>query len=199
MEKTITNVHQKGFTVVELIVAMAVFTVVVTVAVGVFTSVVRNQRRLSTLMTVNDNAGAVLEQMAREIRTGYRFCEGQNPSVACDATTDALNFTNYAGEAVRYGLSKDKKITRVEGAGMAVPLTANEVEVMDLSFITAQISALPGTNVCAPWRITILVRVRPKGDTDDERETKLQTTISSRVLPVEAPGAPDEILQTCER
>lgn len=188
-----------GFTVTELIVAMGVFVVVVVIAVGVFVGVVQNQRRLTELMAVNNNAGAALEQMTREIRTGYRFCEGQNPAQPCDATTESLNFENYAGDAVRYARTEGNRIVRSVEGGAEIGLTSSEVDVTDLAFIVAQRGLTLGSDLCAPWRITILMRARPRGDADASRETKLQTTVSSRVFPVEAPGAPDSILQTCQR
>lgn len=192
-----------GFTIVELIVAAGVFVVITTIAVGVFINVVRDQRRLVTLMAVNNNAGGVLEQMAREIRTGYRFCEnrGQNPGSPCNLSTESeLQFTNHASSTVRYKLNTSSGvITRVQDNGAEQALTAGEVEVTYLSFTVRQLNqnGSGGDDVCNPWRITIGMGVRPRGDTDTAREVRLQTTVSSRVLPAEAPNAPESIIRAC--
>lgn len=180
--------NKKGFTVVELIVAMGVFVVIVTIAVGVFVGSVRNQRLLTELMAVNNNAGGVLEQMAREIRTGYRF----------DATADALTFTNYKGETVTSTLAAGK-ITRQAAGRAAHAMTADEVEVTYLTFLVSQKNqnADPSDDVCNPWRITILMGVRSRNPALADREIKLQTTVSSRVFPAEAPNAPEEIILIC--
>lgn len=185
----------------ELIVAMGVFIVIVTIAVGVFVSTVRNQRSLTALMAVNNNAGSVLEQMAREMRTGYRFCGDQSGGSACDESGNEVNFTNYAGSEVRYALETNGSITREVAGGNAESLTASETEITYLWFTVAQHSAPGGSGngLCSPWRVTITMGVRPRGDTDTARETKLQTTVSSRVFPAEAPGVSEEIIQTCQR
>lgn len=191
----------QGFTIVELIVAMGVFIVIVTIAVGVFVSTVRNQRSLTALMAVNNNAGSVLEQMAREMRTGYRFCGDQSGGNACDESGNEVSFTNYAGSEVRYALTATGSIVREVAGGDAESLTASETEITYLWFTVVQHGAPGGLvdDVCSPWRMTIAMGVRPRGDTDATRETKLQTTVSSRVFPAEAPGVSGVIVQTCQR
>jgi len=193
---------RSGFTVTELIVAMGVFVVIVSIAVGVFVNAVRNQRRLVTLMAVNNNAGGVLEQMAREIRTGYRFCEGQNPGTPCDLAAPTLRFTNHASSTVRYATSTDGRVTRqVVGVDDdPFPLTAEEIRVSYLRFIVSQAGVSGGAadDICNPWRVTVVMGVRPRGDVDTARETRLQTTVSSRVLPAEAPGASESIIRACQ-
>ncbi|GEM_PF-856566 len=197
-------VPQDGFTVTELIVAMGVFIVLVTIAVGVFVNTVRNQRRLTMLMSVNNNAGNVLEQIAREVRTGYRFCEeeflgGSNPSGPCYFENDFLTFTNYRGALVTYEYDEASgSITRLEEGNVdAVPLTAAEVEVSYLSFLVRQYGD-GAEDMCNPWRITITMGVVPRGSALSAQEVRLQTTVSSRVLPVEAPGVPESIIEICQ-
>lgn len=202
------STRREGFTVTELIVAMGIFVIMVTIAVGVFTNAVRSQRRLIELMAVNNNAGVTMEQIAREVRTGYRFCEGTggglNPADACAVTANMLSFTNYRGNEVTYALDASSSIvTRFEeGVDIApLSLTAPEAEVAYLTFFVSQMdgNGASGDDVCSPWRITFVLGVKPRNAGPGEDETKLQTSVSSRVLPVEAPGAPESIIQTCQR
>ena len=200
------NDPRTGFTVTELIVAIGIFVVIVTIAVGVFVNTVQSQRRLTALMAVNNNAGGVLEQIAREVRTGYRFCEeefpgGSNPSGPCDLTAGQLTFTNYQGVAVTYALDANGAVTRVrEGDLDPLALTALEVEVTRLEFTVVQMdgNGIPSDDVCNPWRITMVMGVRPAAGAPGADEVNLQATVSSRVLPVEAPGAPEIIAQNCQ-
>jgi len=80
----------EGFTLVELLVAMSVFIIVLTLAVAVFVNALRSQRFLTKLMAVNNNAGLVLEQMAREMRTGYKFIGSAScsPSISFSNSQD---------------------------------------------------------------------------------------------------------------
>ena len=62
-----------GFTLVELIVAMFVFTSAITLAVGIFISGLQAERRLVAEISGNNAVSSALEIMMREIRTGYDF------------------------------------------------------------------------------------------------------------------------------
>ncbi|MBI2278633.1 MAG: type II secretion system protein [Candidatus Brennerbacteria bacterium] len=197
---SIFNRQRGGFTLIELVVAMGVFAILVTIAVGVFVNAVRDQRLLTELMAVNNNAGGVLEQMAREMRTGYRFCEGQNPGNACGTSGSSVAFTNHDGEKVVYAYDAVRGIlTRQGGSGGARALTAENTSIAYVSFTVAQKNqnGLSNDDVCNPWRITIAMGVRPRNAALADRETKLQTTVSSRVLPREAPKAPESIIRAC--
>lgn len=198
---TIRADSQSGFTLVELLVAMGIFSVLVTIAVGVFVNTARNQRLLIDLIAVNNNAGGVLEQMAREIRTGYRFCEGQNPASACDTKENKLTFENHRGERVTYAYDETRRaVTRTVG-GTTSNLTAGEAYISYLSFMVAQKNqnSDSGDDQCSPWRITIVMGVRPRNAALEDRVTRLQTTVSSRVLPAEAKDAPALVIQECTR
>ena len=65
--------NKKGFTMIELLVAMGLFVVVMGIASTVFVQSLRAQRSIVALMAANDNASLSLEQMMREIRTGSNF------------------------------------------------------------------------------------------------------------------------------
>jgi Tfp pilus assembly protein PilW len=181
-----------GFTLVELLVAVGIFVTLVTVAAGVFISGIRGHRALLDLMAVSDNAGIVLEQMAREIRTGYFFCNTDGSNPCGNLSQNNITFTNYKGERVTYGLNGNS-ITRTIGSN-SVKITADNVQVNKLRFVIGQGS---GSNaICNPWRITIVMEV---GSAKTNQKIPLQTTISSRVLPREAPGVSQTVINQCSR
>ncbi|MFH0806251.1 MAG: type II secretion system protein [Candidatus Brennerbacteria bacterium] len=193
------NDFRQGFTVTELIVAMGVFVIIVTIAVGVFVNAVKSQRRLTELMAVNNNAAGALEQMAREIRTGYRFCGVQDPDAPCDIPSgETLTFENHVGDEVTYARTTEGAVTRSAGGAPAFELTAPDTIVTYLAFVVRQYG--DGVNdACNPWRITVAMGVKPKNDVLGGDEVKLQTTVSSRVFPVEAPGASQSIIEICQQ
>jgi prepilin-type N-terminal cleavage/methylation domain-containing protein len=179
----------KGFTMVELIVAMAVFIVLLTVAVGTFVKIMRTQRGLIDRMAVNSNTGLVLEQIVREIRTGYFFC-GDGTS-ACNESGSSISFINHEGKSISYSLSGGAIIQTI--GGNSVVLTAADVLIKDLNF---QVTQADG-NICNPWRITVKMKIASR-DSEPERDVKIQSTVSSRVLPVEAPETPQEVIDRCQ-
>jgi len=66
--------NKKGFTLVEVLVAMGIFAIVVAIATGGFVNSLRTQRQVASLISAQSNASLVLEQIAREVRTGFLFC-----------------------------------------------------------------------------------------------------------------------------
>lgn len=156
---------RKGFTIIELMVAVALFVVVVGIASATFVQSLRTQRQVVALMVANDNASLILEQMAREIRFGRAF----------SASSDRLTFTNFRGDPVIYEL-EEGTIKRTVG-GTSRPLTATNVKVHYLNF-DPQGEAV-GDRLAT--RITINLGVSARGALEDFI-TRLQTTISARTL-----------------
>jgi len=124
---------KKGFTLVELLVAMGLFVIFITIASGGFIRALRTQRNIVALIAANENTSLALEQMAREIRTGSNFSSPNETE---------LDFTNAVGEDVVYRL-KDTAVER-----NSQPLTATNVKINKLIFKL-------GNN--HPARITIIL------------------------------------------
>ena len=93
---------KNGFTVIELIVAMTIFVVLMSIAAGGLIHLLKSQRVVAGLMEANDSASLSLEQMAREIRTGYNFCLTESKK---------LQFVSaIRNEVVRYRLAYSEKL-----------------------------------------------------------------------------------------
>jgi len=147
--------RQAGFTMIELLVAIALFVVVIAVTSTIFIQSLRSQRQTVALMAQNDNASLALEQMIREIRTGFGF--------RGNAGGNRLEFLNYLGEPTVYRLENDA-IFRNDRA-----ITANNVQVEALNFILTGEQPADGRST----RVTILLEIG---------HTNLQTTVSVRNL-----------------
>lgn len=152
---------KKGFTLIELMVAMSLFVIVVGIASGTFVNALRTQRNVVALMAANDNASLTLEQMIREIRTGKGF----------SGSGTSLSFTNDADEQVVYALTHGR-VTR-NGA----PLTARNVLVKYLFFTVRGEEVGDGKST----RVTVRMGVSAAGRLLSF-VTRLQTTVSARAL-----------------
>lgn len=181
---------QAGFTLVEVIVAIALFSVVVSIAAGGFVTALRSQRQVAALIAADNNVSLVLEQMARELRTGYNVCRpGENcfkPSATnCPAlspvTVNELDFYNADSQGVIYRLNGDV-IERAEqdanGNFVFSPLTGNNVSVKYLNFTLS--GNLSGD--CWPPRVTISLGLSSKDSSVAGDIINIQTTISARQL-----------------
>ncbi len=68
---------EAGFTLIEMIVSLAVFAFVVTISVGALLVLISSNQRLQGEQNVMTNLSFILDSMTREIRTGYAyFCAG---------------------------------------------------------------------------------------------------------------------------
>ncbi len=70
---SIHNYNQKGFTLVEMIVSIGLFTVVAFVATGALLKTVDENRKSQSLKTTTTNINFALESMSREMRVGTNF------------------------------------------------------------------------------------------------------------------------------
>lgn len=181
-----------GFTLIELLVAMSLFVVFVAIASGGFIRSLRTQRAIVALMAVNDNASLALEQMSREMRTGYNFCTKDQPFISVsegnflecarlpdnelmfvNASNDVV-FYQWNGTAIRRGTldsSFNKTYENITGdnvlvRGFKVKLMGNK----------------KGDEY--PPRITISISVSPQSDISYLKDifTSVQSTVSSRSL-----------------
>lgn len=71
--------RQKGFTLVEMIVALGLFSVVATVAVGALMTMIGTNEQLQAERSVMTNLSFALDSMTREIRTGTKYYCAERP------------------------------------------------------------------------------------------------------------------------
>jgi prepilin-type N-terminal cleavage/methylation domain-containing protein len=64
---------QRAFTLIELMVSVAIFTVIMVIALGALLSVSNADRKAETIKTVMNNLNFAVEEMSRSIRTGYYY------------------------------------------------------------------------------------------------------------------------------
>jgi prepilin-type N-terminal cleavage/methylation domain-containing protein len=70
---------QSGFTLIEMIVSLALFSVVVTISVGALLVLIASNQQFQNEQSVMTNLSFALDSMTREIRTGSNyFCESHS-------------------------------------------------------------------------------------------------------------------------
>lgn len=161
--------NRRGFTVVELIIAMGLFVILLGIVSGSFINALRTQGRIVALVAANDNANSSLEQMAREIRTASQF-DLRNQGAD-------LYFVNYKDEEITYRLVEGSIQRAVEVDGVEVSnkkITADNVAVKMLNFKLCD----PGN--CKTPRITVALGVSPSAASIKDIMLNLQTSVSAR-------------------
>lgn len=160
-----------GFTVVELLVAMAVFASLITISSGVFIRSLRTQRVIVALIAANSNAGLAMEQMMREIRTGSGFSTNQS----------SLTFTNAKGQMVIYRWNDTPTVRAIERSTDNInfkKITASNVKVYNLRFELFKGSPADPY----PVRVTLVMQIGATNNISDNPVVNIQTTVSARTL-----------------
>lgn len=156
---------QGGFTLVEILVSLALFSVIISMAVGGFIQALRTERQAVALFSVNDSISFLSEQISREVRTGYDFI-GHGTS---------LEFTNSRGERVFYCFDESgEAVTRGVGScSSASALTPSSLRVTNFSFDVLGDPAFPP-------RITYHLSITPHQTGLTGASFTIQSTVSAR-------------------
>ena len=204
---------KKGFTLIEMLVTVGLFTIIITIAVGGFTNAIRTQRQVSSLIAAQSNVSLALEQMTRTIRTGYLFCNtvgntqaaagnnpsGDDPDCGCvlsstispsapssSWTCSALDFYNAEGSHIYYFLQNGTLVESSTLSAASEPLVGSAVSVKYLRFqLYGQVE-----DDHAPPRVTISLGIAPSSTDPGIANTviNLQTTVSARSCPTAPPA-----------
>lgn len=157
---------KQGFTLIEMIVAVGVFAVAITISLATYLNITDIQKKAGAIRAINDNLNFSLEIMMRDIRGSYNY--------QSDGTS--LSITNFAGHTITYNLSTNKRLQRSVDGGTPIPLTAPEVTITKLQFV---IKGQDGGDQFQPMA-TIIINGE-SGETEKIKNTfNLQTTVSQR-------------------
>ena len=167
--------NNKGFTLIELIISVALFAIIVTFSLGSMANVFSSNRKAESLRVAVDNANFVLDVMQRDIHFGSSFsCPGQPLG---DCTGQSLSFLSPSGSSITYTLSGGViyKDTCVTATPCPLALSSDKYVVNMLQFKLAG-SVTP---------LEPLVTVYMKGTSGKGKEATafdLQTSVSSKQL-----------------
>jgi len=106
-----------GFSLIEMIVAVAVFSIAISIPTGLFVSVIRSQEESLAEQETIDAVSYTIEYMSRSLRMAKKDLTGscitqdanyENP----DFTTSSIRFLNYAGACQEFALSDSRIVER---------------------------------------------------------------------------------------
>lgn len=101
---------KRGFTLIEMIVAIGLFAVVMTISVGTLISVFDENRKAESLKVAMDGYSQVVDTISREMRFGRTYACGQPPVPAANlqpadcanSPASSISFVNENGFTVSY-------------------------------------------------------------------------------------------------
>jgi prepilin-type N-terminal cleavage/methylation domain-containing protein len=184
--------NKKGFSLVEMLVAVALFSGVMIIAVGALLSLIDANRKAQAINSVMNNLNFALENMSRNIRVGSTYhCEvTNNVPVDVDEVKDCSNGGElFAFEASNgdSGDSTDQIVYRINGTQLEksedsgntfITITAQEVSIDNFSFY------VDGTSLSDDMQPRVVIILQGSAGVKEKIRTEfnLQTTVSQRVL-----------------
>jgi len=130
---------KKAFTLIEVVVAVAIFSVIVLAAVRIFQSSMRAQRDIEWDYTLQSDSQYFLNLMSRELSTAQKDLAGtcSVPAGHTYATDGSvLYFKNSLGQCVAYGAAVDGGVTKVgvDRDGVGNYLSGSGIDIEQLAF-----------------------------------------------------------------
>ena len=180
-----------GFTLIEMLIALAIFSIIMVISVGSLISLINANHKAQTLKTVVNNLHFALENMSRSIRTGYNYhCGSGSVTIAKNCPTvpsSELVFKARDGDYVLYVLdggsikrSKNKDPLLLLDDSQFIPITAPEINVEALSFYVDG----AGQGDAKQPRVLILGRVTMLGKGKVLSTATIETLVSQRLLDI---------------
>lgn len=136
-----------GFTLVEMLIAVSLFIVVVTISIGAILSVFDANRKAQSSKTVVDNLNLAIENMVRTVRFGSNYHCGSDGSLTsaknCDSNVEGITggapflAVQFEGNTVVYrwkGTINDPIEVSYDGGSNYTNITSPEVKIEYLRF-----------------------------------------------------------------
>jgi prepilin-type N-terminal cleavage/methylation domain-containing protein len=127
-----------GFTLVEMLVSVALFAIVMLMVSAAYLVIIAANRQAQAVASASDNLAFALENMTREIRTGQDYSCGDSTGKNCPSSPrTSFYFIDSRHYYVSYGLSGStlsECVSQSDFCVPATPLTDASVTVTALNF-----------------------------------------------------------------
>ena len=175
---------KEGFSLIEMLVSIAIFSVVIVISVSALLSLMDANRKAQSLKSVMNNLNFALETMARNIATGLAYyCDDDIdplPSGTRDCQNGAIGLalTNDQSDRIGYRLNGSVLERQVTLSGNWIPLTSSEVLIEDMRFYVTGTTASDSVQPS----VTISIRGKVNESFDTGSVFNLETTVTQRIL-----------------
>lgn len=201
----------KGFTLIEVLVSMSLFTVVVTMSVGTLLVLIDANSKAQSMQLVMTNVSFALDSMTREIRTGYQYeckslhssltetdvatfvtapdCSGGQSNFAFTESGDSLT-AGHGSNRIAYRFADDgngngsieRRLGTDSGADEWQAITAPEVDIETLDFVVTDARPFSDNGDIQSPLVTIYISGTAGDIAGLDTTFSLQTTVTQESL-----------------
>ena len=173
----------KGVSLLELIVAIALFAVLMLSATAIFKMVIDGQRNAISAQNVQENMRYIMEKISKEIRMaqiGNQECGTAAINKVFNTANDGseIYFKNQNGDCVTYYLENKRIKTMVGVNGVNDFVTPAKIEVNNLKFYV--VDDLIGVSASLQPYVVMTINAKAVGQAINQQAMKIQMTVSSR-------------------
>lgn len=173
--------NKKGFSLIEMMVAVALFSVVMLMGVGALLSLIDANRKAHALNSVMNNLNFAVESMSRNLRVGTNYNCGSINGRDCSGETSIFFTPSVGGGEIwvyQYN-SSEKRIEMSKNSGSSfIFITAPEVVIEKLEFYVT------GSDPSDDFQPRARIIIQGTAGVKEKIKTNfnLQTMVSQRVL-----------------
>ncbi len=150
----ISSHYARGYTLIELIVSVGLFSLVMTLSAGAYFITISANRQAQGVANGIDTISFVVERVARSIRTGTGYsCAVVLGAGDCPNGSSSFSFLNAEGQTVAYSLSSSAIQESVNGGGARVLTDVSSITITHLQFYLSGSSVADTTQA----HVTIVV------------------------------------------
>jgi prepilin-type N-terminal cleavage/methylation domain-containing protein len=133
--------EKRAFTLIELMVSVALFTIVMSIVATAYLHMLSLDRRVRATNDVSNNLNFVVDTMARSIRTGTTYQCGGGTNCVYPSGQSTFTFKDDQSNTVKYALSAGQ-ITECSGSGcIDTPITDPRITISNLTFFVSGVGA----------------------------------------------------------
>ena len=172
---------KKGFTLIELMTAVSIFIIVMTISMGSIIGIFDANRKSRSLKTVLNNLNLTVESLSREMRFGKNYHCGSGDVTSpqnCPSGDTLISFLSSDNIQITYRLNGTAIEKQVGGEGY-IAVTAPEIIIDNLTFYTL------GTGIGNTLQPKAVIIIKSHAGAGKERsDFTLQTLVSQRTMDI---------------
>lgn len=193
-----TSSTQRGYSLLELIVSLGIFSMVMLVVMGAYVTLISLDRQARANNQLAASLSFAVESMARSMRTGSEYvCNGNVSSPNCPLGAQVISFcldgrTCRDGDSdqqylVTYRIKVDGSIGQCTGTtgcldNDAVSLTDRRIQIEDLKFYVRGVNDSDLANRVVQPNVTFTINGTMRTDGDEEASFSIQTGATQRLI-----------------